>query len=125
VQAGSTAVPSLQSAVELGAVKHDGVRIWVRQCGAPRVDAQIEIPGHQAVTASVLLSAETDWTGVLALRLPEPAPDALFLCTVGGRRLQSLEAGRAVAGDGRAAGDGARFLIAAVPSAGCAGFAPV
>ena len=73
----------LGDAVELGAVDSRSVRVWVRQPGATTVSARLEVAGRPAVTASTSLSAETDWTGAVVLPLPEPAPAARFVCTVG------------------------------------------
>lgn len=77
----------LDQAVELGAVDERGVRLWLRARGQPALTATLLVEGRPPVRGTVPLSAETDWTGALALALPEPAPGAAFTCTAGERTL--------------------------------------
>lgn len=77
----------LADAAELGAVDDRSVRVWGRVPGGPELRARLEVAGLPPVEAAVAVSAETDWTGVVSLRLPAPAPDRPFACVVGGRRL--------------------------------------
>src|SRR5687767_13135921 len=81
----TTAFPDgeLADAAEIGAVDSRSVRLWVRQPGAERIDAHLEVEGRPAVTETVHLSADTDWTGAVTLSLAEPAPGGRFRCTVG------------------------------------------
>ena len=77
----------LTTAVELGAVDEQGVRVWVRQPGVGAVGLRLEVPGRAAVEATLPLDEGTDWTGAVRLALGAPAPGAPFTCTVGDRRL--------------------------------------
>ena len=77
----------LDGAAEVGAVDSQGLRLWVRQAGAAEVSATLEVAGQPPVTASTPLSPDTDWTGVVVLTLPAPAPGCAFTCQVGERRL--------------------------------------
>ncbi len=77
----------LEDAAELGAVDDRGVRLWVRRPGAARATARLEVEGLPPVEGAVALSGGDDWTGVVALSLPEPAPDRPFRVTSGGRTL--------------------------------------
>jgi phosphodiesterase/alkaline phosphatase D-like protein len=85
----STTFPDgeLTDAAELGAVDCRSVRIWVRQPDAERVDACLEVEDRPAITETIRLSADTDWTGAVTLNLPDPAPGSRFVCTAGSRRL--------------------------------------
>src|SRR6185437_5786192 len=75
----------LAEAVELGAVDTDSVRLWVRQPDGAEVTARLEVDGCGSVSASITPAADTDFTGVIELRLPEPAPGRAFVCTARGR----------------------------------------
>lgn len=79
--------PELSDAAEPGVVDSRSVSVWVRAPGRTDVQAILEVEGQQPVTASVALSAHTDWTGVLRPALAVSRPDAPFECTVMGRRL--------------------------------------
>jgi alkaline phosphatase D len=79
----------LGAAAELGAVDSRGVRVWVRQPGVPELRADLHVEGQPPVSGTTKLSADTDWTGVIELALPAPAPDAPFTCIVGERRLRA------------------------------------
>lgn len=78
----------LEAAAELGAVSDDAVRVWLRRPGAASVEATLSVEGHPSVTGSATLSAASDWTGAVELRLPAPAPGRAFTCTVQGRQLR-------------------------------------
>ena len=77
----------LDNAAELGAITDRSARVWARSAGAAGVAAELRVAGRDPVATTIALSAETDWTGVAELALPEPAPDAAFACVVGGRTL--------------------------------------
>jgi hypothetical protein len=77
----------LEDVAELGAVDERGMRVWVRRVGAGEAVARLEVEGHAPVTASIPLSADTDWTGAAVLALPTPAPGCRFVCVVGRHRL--------------------------------------
>jgi alkaline phosphatase D len=77
----------LTDGAEAGAVDERSVRVWLRQPGAERVEARLEVEGRPPVAATIHLSAETDWTGAATLALAEPAPGHRFVCAVGPRRL--------------------------------------
>lgn len=77
----------LADAAEVGAVDSRSVRLWVRQPGVEQIDAYIEVEGRPAVTETIHLSPDTDWTGAVTLSLAEPAPGARFHCTAGTHRL--------------------------------------
>ncbi|MHB8575138.1 MAG: alkaline phosphatase D family protein [Dehalococcoidia bacterium] len=79
--------PDLDHAAELGAIDSRSIRVWVRESGRHVLTAQLKVDGEPMVSASVQLSAETDWTGVLTLTLPHEVPGAAFECQVGEHRL--------------------------------------
>lgn len=79
----------LGEAAELGAVSDRGARVWVRQPDATEVSLRLEVAGHQPVAATLSLSAERDWTGVIDLTLPEPAPGEPFIVHAGNRVLRA------------------------------------
>ena len=89
----------IETAAELGAVTADRVRLWVRHPGADTFAARLLVEGSPPLTASVSLSGESDWTGVIEFRLPAPCPEAAFICEAGDRRL----AGRLAPEPGKAA----------------------
>jgi alkaline phosphatase D len=78
---------AIEDAAELGAIGDRSVRVWVRAPGASELPVRLEAAGCRPVTANVSLSAASDWTGTIALTLPEPAPDRPFTVEAGGRRL--------------------------------------
>ena len=77
----------LAEAAELGAVTERSVRLWVRTPNTERLEARLDVDGQPVVSAAVTLSAEHDWTGVVDLVLPGPAPNAPFTVTAGSRTL--------------------------------------
>lgn len=77
----------LEEAAEIGAVDSQGVRVWVRQPGAATANAQLWVRERPPIASATTLSPDEDWTGAIDLRLPAPAPDEPFVCTVGERRL--------------------------------------
>ncbi|MGD9891272.1 MAG: alkaline phosphatase D family protein [Dehalococcoidia bacterium] len=96
----------LVDAAEIGAVDAQSVRVWVRQPDKATVEARLEVEGRPPVTATTSLTDATDWTGAIHLRLPEPAPDRPFVCTVGASRLTGRLAPAAEARRGFAFGFG-------------------
>ena len=77
----------LVDAAELGAIDCQSVRLWVRQPVTASVEATLEVNGFPPVVTTTSLSDATNWTGTIDLRLPEPAPDRPFVCTIGASRL--------------------------------------
>jgi phosphodiesterase/alkaline phosphatase D-like protein len=77
----------LDNAVELGAIDDQSVRVWLRMSGRSSVTATLDVPNRATETATTDLSAASDWTGALYLRLDEPAPGAPFTVTVDERHL--------------------------------------
>jgi phosphodiesterase/alkaline phosphatase D-like protein len=77
----------LAAAAEIGAITDRSARIWVRQPDRDRVPIRLGVDGREPVTGSATVSAESDWTGVAELALPDPAPERPFTVTVDDRRL--------------------------------------
>ncbi|MDQ3547980.1 MAG: alkaline phosphatase family protein [Chloroflexota bacterium] len=76
----------LDNAVELGAIDERSVRVWVRFAGHASVSASLESLGRATVSQTLVLSEQSDWTGVIVLSLAEPAPDAPFSVLVNDQR---------------------------------------
>lgn len=78
----------LVDAAELGAVTDRSIRVWLRQPGVLATPMRLEVAGFAPVEASPELSQATDWTGVIDLSLPAPAPDQRFTVHIAGRTLR-------------------------------------
>lgn len=59
--------------VELGAVTDRSVRVWLRAPGHERVRLLLDVAGMSPVEKVVALSADSGWTGAVALSLNTPA----------------------------------------------------
>ncbi len=93
-------------AAELGAVTEHGVRVWGRWPGEGAVPVQFSVEGQPPVAGVVVISGASDWTGVVELELPVPAPNRPFVCTVWGgccgaswpRRLATMSGSHSASG---------------------------
>jgi phosphodiesterase/alkaline phosphatase D-like protein len=76
----------LDDAVELGSIDDRSVRVWLRMADHPSITATLESPGLPAVSRSISLSGDTDWTGVIVLAHEQPPGGAPFTVSVGDQR---------------------------------------
>jgi phosphodiesterase/alkaline phosphatase D-like protein len=76
----------LDDSVEIGAVNHRSVRVWIRKPDRIWIAGTLSIEGSVIARAETALSEETDWTGVLTFELPVPRPGASFQIDVEGAR---------------------------------------
>ncbi|MFO7655296.1 MAG: alkaline phosphatase D family protein [Candidatus Krumholzibacteriia bacterium] len=75
----------MKRSVELGAVDHRSVRLWLRLPDTRHATADLHVEGRPVVHGEATLVPESDWCGAIHLRLDEPAPGAPFTCRCDGR----------------------------------------
>ena len=74
----------LEESVEIGAVSHRSVRVWVRKPHRVWISGTLSIDDEVVARAEAALSEETDWTGVLVFVLVTPQPRVPFQINVDG-----------------------------------------